>query len=560
MTRPAATLRAFRHISNRPWLRVAAVLLAALIVALPGIAALPVTDRDEARFTQATKQMLETGDLIDIRFQDRPRWKKPVGIHWLQAASASLFGGVEADIWAYRLPSALAAVLSALAMLWAARAFVGPKASFVAALILATSILFAVEANIAKTDAALMLTGVATLGALGRLLLPDRNGGWGAALTLWLALSAAILLKGPIVPLIALLAGLGFRALTQRRRSYGALRAAWGLPLMFALVAPWLIAIWAISDGAFFSESLGGDLFGKMREGKERHWGPPGLYALLIWVTFWPWAAFLPSALPWIWRQRKTAWMAMLAAWIAPFWIVLEAVPTKLPHYVLPLYPAVAIALGAWLIEAPEGGRARWRRWSSAALAGVPGLVLGLACLIGPAAIEGRVATGAVLLALPALVATWFAVRGALEGNRLNQAAGSIAAALFLFPAVLQFGLPALQTGFATPRIAETAARWRPCSAGPLIAVGYREPSLIFRTETGTRIVGPIEGARLLRTAADRLFLVEDRQWDSMASFLPEGRPNLDERAAISYFNYNRGKSETARLFTPPGARWAPCE
>ena len=74
----------------KPWRAVLLVGLLALIVILPGIAAMPVTDRDEARFAQASKQMLETGDLIDIRFQDQPRWKKPVGIYWLQAASAKV--------------------------------------------------------------------------------------------------------------------------------------------------------------------------------------------------------------------------------------------------------------------------------------------------------------------------------------------------------------------------------------------------------------------------------------------------------------------------------------
>ncbi|MEM9044341.1 MAG: glycosyltransferase family 39 protein [Pseudomonadota bacterium] len=548
------------QVLSRPGFRLLTVLVVSAIVVLPGIATLPVTDRDEARFAQATKQMLETGDLIDIRFQDQPRWKKPVGIYWLQAISTSFFGGTEADIWAYRLPSALAAILSAIAMLWTARAFVGPTPALIASLILATSVLFAVEANIAKTDAALMLTGVLALGALGRLLLPDGKGGIGAAAILWLSISAAILLKGPIIPLIAILAGLGLWAITWQRPPYIRIRPAWGIAVTLTLCAPWLFAIWMVSDGAFFQESLGKDLIGKVQEGKEKHWGPPGLYSMIIWGTFWPWAAFLPLALPWMWRQRKAAWMALLIAWVVPFWIILEAVPTKLPHYVLPLYPAIAIALGAWLIDAPENEPARWQRRLSAGLVGAPGFVLGLACLLGPVVIEGQIVVGAALLALPALAATWIAVIGALAGNRFNQAAGSIIAALCLFPAILQFGLPSLQTGFGTPRIAAEVAQWRSCSAGPLITIGYREPSLIFRTETGTIVTGPNDGAQLLRNEKDRLFLVEDRWWGIMAPALPNGRPELIERASVSYFNYNRGKPETARLFTPPGERWADCE
>ena len=64
------------------------LLLLSLALFLPGIASLPVVDRDEARYVQATRQMLETGDLVQIRFQDEARNKKPVGIYWLQAGLA----------------------------------------------------------------------------------------------------------------------------------------------------------------------------------------------------------------------------------------------------------------------------------------------------------------------------------------------------------------------------------------------------------------------------------------------------------------------------------------
>ena len=65
---------------------VAVLVVAALLAFLPGFFQIPPIDRDEARFAQATKQMLETGEYVDIRFQDEVRYKKPVGIYWLQAA------------------------------------------------------------------------------------------------------------------------------------------------------------------------------------------------------------------------------------------------------------------------------------------------------------------------------------------------------------------------------------------------------------------------------------------------------------------------------------------
>jgi 4-amino-4-deoxy-L-arabinose transferase-like glycosyltransferase len=99
-----------RLVRLRPW-HVALLMLLGLALYLPGQATLPPMDRDEARYAQATRQMLESGDFIDIRFQDEARYKKPVGIYWLQSVSAGWLAGPEHDgIWAYRMPSLLAAV------------------------------------------------------------------------------------------------------------------------------------------------------------------------------------------------------------------------------------------------------------------------------------------------------------------------------------------------------------------------------------------------------------------------------------------------------------------
>src|ERR1700686_1824459 len=89
--------------------------LLCLLLYLPGISAIPPLDRDEARFAQATRQMLETGDFLRIRFQDEARNKKPAGIYWLQAAAVSAFSTPSATaIWPYRLPSLLGAMAAVL--------------------------------------------------------------------------------------------------------------------------------------------------------------------------------------------------------------------------------------------------------------------------------------------------------------------------------------------------------------------------------------------------------------------------------------------------------------
>src|SRR5437879_7793244 len=107
---------------------VAFLLLCGLLLFLPGFFNIPPIDRDEARFAQATKQMVETGDYVDIRFQEEVRYKKPVGIYWMQAAAvqaASALGLPRAQlrIWVYRVPSLIGALGAVLLNCCAVLAF-----------------------------------------------------------------------------------------------------------------------------------------------------------------------------------------------------------------------------------------------------------------------------------------------------------------------------------------------------------------------------------------------------------------------------------------------------
>ena len=144
------------------------LVLASLVAFLPGIFQIPPVDRDEAYFAQATKQMIETGDYVDIRYQDDVRYRKPVGIYWLQAGvvnAASALGvpNARTSIWLYRLPSLIGAIGAVLATYWCALAFVSRRGAVLAALMLMSSSILGVEARLAKTDAVLLFTVVAAM-------------------------------------------------------------------------------------------------------------------------------------------------------------------------------------------------------------------------------------------------------------------------------------------------------------------------------------------------------------------------------------------------------------
>src|SRR5438445_3613154 len=160
---------------------VAFLLLCGLLLFLPGFFNIPPIDRDEARFAQATKQMVETGDFVDIRFQDEVRYKKPVGVYWLQAAAvetASALGLPRAQVrvWLYRVPSLIGAIGAVLLTYWTALAFVTRRGAALAALMMCSCVVLGAEARLAKTDAMLLFTVVAAMGAMARIYLSWQRG------------------------------------------------------------------------------------------------------------------------------------------------------------------------------------------------------------------------------------------------------------------------------------------------------------------------------------------------------------------------------------------------
>src|SRR5262249_49391558 len=241
---------------------IAVLVLVSVISFLPGFFNIPPVDRDEARFAQATKQMIESGDFIDIRFQDEVRYKKPVGIYWLQAgvvraAEAVGIRDARSTIWLYRVPSLIGAIGAVLLTYWAALAFVTRRLAFLAGLMMATCVLLGVEARLAKTDAVLLACCVAAMGVMARAYLKQsltRDVGWGEALLLWTGIAVGILVKGPLILLVTGLATIALCIADRSARWLMRLRPAPGILWVLLLVLPWFIAIMAKSGDAFLQD------------------------------------------------------------------------------------------------------------------------------------------------------------------------------------------------------------------------------------------------------------------------------------------------------------------
>jgi len=348
---------------KRRWHALVLALLT-LAMVLPGLTSLPVIDRDEARFAQASVQMAETNDFLNIRFQDEARNKKPAGAYWAQTAMVKTFSqDGEPRIWAQRLPSIFAALLSIIALYWGGLRMVGRHASFVAAALLATSIIFVFEGHIAKSDALLCASTTIMFACLGRLRLgAGRREVWG----FWLALGASIMIKGPIGPALAIFTFLSLWG-WEKNLSWARPLLNWGAIFVFTLIwLPWGIAMYIVTDGAFYAESLGKDFGGKITSGQESHGAPPGTHSLAIWAALWPASLFLLPGLAYAISAVRSGnenavirSMRLCLGWAVPFWIFIEFVPTKLPHYGLTVYPALCLMMGTAVLTMKESS-ARW--------------------------------------------------------------------------------------------------------------------------------------------------------------------------------------------------------
>ena len=547
---------------SRGWRGPTLAALIALVAGLPGLVAMPPLDRDESRFAQATAQMLEREDFVVIRFQEAPRFKKPVGIHWLQAASVAAFSDPEArQIWAYRLPSLLGAMLAAAACAWGAAALFDARTGLIAGAILGGSFLLSTEAFIAKTDAVLCGTTTLALAALARIYAETHGGplaGRRTRLAFWLGLALATLDKGPIGPMVAILA-LATLAIADRKAGWAnstawirSLGWIWGPILLLAVIGPWAWAVTVATDGGFWSAAIAGDLAPKLAGGQETHGAPPGFHALMTSFLFFPGTLLLPAGLVLGWRGRAEPGVRFALAWLIPAWLVFELTPTKLVHYTLPAYPALAI-LAAAALRAPLGPRVRWIGAGLAALAGTV-LAAGVGYLMSlygdPADLPAAIAA-AVLLAAAGLVGAYMLVR--------REATTSITAALTL--AILGHGAlvaglaPRLEPLWLSKRTEDVLARARllprqGIAPPPIAVAGYAEPSLVFGVGTATSLGDALDAANAISDG--RAAVVEGREEKAFEEAVA-GLHVVPRRVGqVNGLDYSTGKKMTLNVYAPP--------
>jgi len=531
--------------------------LVALIAGLPSLLLLPPLDRDESRYAQATSQMLESGDFVDIRFQDDPRWKKPIGIYWMQAATVAVTSSVEArEIAAYRLPSLFGAMLAAGAAAWAGGALFGRRAGFLAGAMLGASFLLSSEAGIAKTDA--MLAGAVTLAmaALARIYMAERADQRPRRhhkFVFWAAVGLSILIKGPIGLIVVapamIMLSIWDRDLNWLKR----LGWGWGLPLVALIVGPWAIAITVVTDGGFWREAIGGDLGQKVVGADEGHSGFPGMYLALSPLLLFPATLLLPAALSTGWHRRAEPAIRFLVCWLVPAWLIFEIAPTKLWHYTLPTFGAIAL-LAAAALTRPIGP---WSRAIGAGLMVFAGVLIGLITIYGLTEFGRSTAqTWATMTIVSAFV-------GAAAGAflLLKRAAVTAVVVAMVFGvaahATLAGTLRQLRPLSVSPQLEKTLndAGLHPRQGrvpGPVAITTFHEPSFVFLTGRDTQLTDARGAAQALTEG--RPAIVEARDADTFAQALAPTGTVGRAVGTVRGHNYSNGDDVSLTVYAPAGA------
>ena len=345
-----------------------------------GTWSLPLIDRDEPRFAEASREMRARGDYVIPYFNNQFRLDKPPLTYWAQIGSYKIFG--ETD-FAARFPSAIAAALTALSILaWGSRVG-GQKLGWWAAIVFTLSLQTFVHAKAAVADMWLVLFVTLTHWSGYELLrdqffkkdqrptsnvqrpTPNSEGVETPALrrfanrwwwVFYAALGFAFLAKGPIgwTPLLTVVSALIFMRDATVAKRFKFLR---GAMFTLAIVALWGVPALIRTQGQFWAIGIGRHVIGRSFGAMEGHGASSlGAYLLLlpfyfvtVFASFFPWSIKLPRFCHQLWRKRDWTDNYLLCG-VAIIFLIFTLVKTKLPHYTLPAFPLLALLLARMLV------------------------------------------------------------------------------------------------------------------------------------------------------------------------------------------------------------------
>lgn len=497
---------------------------------LPCLGRPSLWDIDEGNNAEAAREMLRADNWRVPTFNYHLRVDKPALLYWLQILAYQAFGVGE---FAARLPSALAALLTVLATYELGRLLYGPAAGLLSGLILASAVMFCAAGHFANPDA--LLTACTTLAFLcfARGLAVGRPGFVGAGVMCGLA----VLAKGPVGVALPLGVTALYLAWVRQLRHLGSLRSLAGTVAFLLVAVPWYVWVGLETRGEFLRGFFLRHNLERFTAPMEGHSGSALYYVVVFILGFLPWSVFLGPACWYAFqgtrddKDRNSSNLSpgrLLACWAGVYVVFFSFSHTKLPNYILPMYPAVALLTGN-LLAAWQSGRVELPRWvlhvclACLAVAGI-GVTVGLAVAGGAIvvpALRGRSLPGLEALAalglVPFLGATlaWWAAR---RGHRTGAVVSVTAASLLFVGSLAAWGGVVVDRYKAPRLLAEVIRRQDTDPEVRIACYSYTQPSLVFycRREVPA-LADEKQALEFLRTPLPVFLVLPAPRWEQMA-------------------------------------------
>jgi 4-amino-4-deoxy-L-arabinose transferase-like glycosyltransferase len=301
--------------------------------------AVPLVGPDEPRYARVAVEMSRSGDLVTPTLQGQPWLEKPILYYWLAAGAFRALGENET---AARLPSLLATLALVLATTWLGTRLYGRRAGLHGGFILATSVLVFAEGRAATMDMLLTATLTAGIGCLALRWL-DRAGP-AASVAGAASLGLAVLAKGPLGIVLPGLIAVVYLAITRRWPRVRPAEVALAGAAFLAVALPWYLLIWHRQGQAFIDTFFLNHNLERFTSTVHRHPGPFYYYLPVLLVGLFPWSGLLLPAFARL--RRAVAEDALLVCWVLVPLAFFSVAGSKLPGYILPVVPPLAILMG----------------------------------------------------------------------------------------------------------------------------------------------------------------------------------------------------------------------
>ena len=334
-----------KSIWEKESLRVIILICICLLLYFFRLGHMPLGDIDEAMHAATSKDMVRSGDWITPQYNGENFYDKPPLYNWLAALA---FMGLGFNELAARLPAALLGLGCVLLTYWLARSMFGPLAAFLSALVLATSAehIILSRAVVHDISLAFCITLAMTLFFVGFKNERHRKT---AFLCGYAALGLAVVAKGPVGAALPMMA-IGLFLIYKRQLSFlKEMQIGWGLLIFLAVAMPWYILI-SLKNPDYLEYFVLKQNIGSFLSQQSRHPKPFYYYIPVLMGGFFPWSLFLPLSL-WRTLRAKAALhgdgLIFALIWFGAIFIFFSVATSKLGTYILPLFPAASLLVGA---------------------------------------------------------------------------------------------------------------------------------------------------------------------------------------------------------------------